>query len=670
MKKIPALFRMISAAGGVEMTAAQAGDAITLKRFSMVAYTGGAMALGGWPYPVVVNLDGLTVTKKPRPILRDHDAGRVVGHTEAVEVAGGKLRAEGVISGTGADAREITDSAANGFPWQASIGARAVKVKMLEEGQTAQVNGKEISGPAYIVQKSALGEISFVALGADDNTSATVAAGAAGCDFVEAEISAMEKGDAMLSEWLKAKGFDLEKLTEQQKTSLQAQYDAEQVKAAAPAAPVAGVTLEQVRAESARIAAIQAACASQPEIAGKAISEGWSVEKAELHALKATSTRNAQDSKVGSPAVIVGKADVDADTLKAAVCMGAKVPEKQLLAAYGEKACNAAGKYRRAGIRALMATSMQIDGARVPALTASAEEWARAAFSSATFTDLLSDSANKVLLAAYNAVPSVARVIARSLSTADFKINKGVRLTGDLVMKKVDAGGEITHGSLGDDSYSYSVDTFGRMIGLTRQDIINDDLGAFMQLPQMFGRGAALAIEQAFWTLVIANTGSFFSGANGNYIATATSNLSIAGLTEGEKALEEQTDQDGNPVLVRGRYLVVPPALTGTAQQLYTSTAIIAGTATAAQGNANIHAGKYEPLSTPYLKAAAKVWYLFGDPSDVAAFGIAYLNGVETPTIEEVTPSAEYLGRAWRGYVDFGVCQIDKRGALKSKGEA
>ena len=62
------------------------------------------------------------------------------------------------------------------------------------------------------------------------------------------------------------------------------------------------------------------------------------------------------------------------------------------------------------------------------------------------------------MLAAYDAVPSVARVIARSLSTADFKINKGVRLTGDLVMKKVDAGGEITHGSLGDDSYSYSVD--------------------------------------------------------------------------------------------------------------------------------------------------------------------------------------------------------------------
>jgi hypothetical protein len=108
--KIPAIFRMVSGQGGVELTAAQAGDAITLKRFSMLAYTGGQMTLGGWPYPVVVDLSGLAAVKKKRPILRDHDASRVVGHTESVEIDGSKIRAEGIISGTGADAKEIIDS--------------------------------------------------------------------------------------------------------------------------------------------------------------------------------------------------------------------------------------------------------------------------------------------------------------------------------------------------------------------------------------------------------------------------------------------------------------------------------------------------------------------------------------------------------------------------------
>ena len=41
----------------------------SLRKFSMTAYTGGAMRLGGWPYPVVVDLAGMRVTRKSRPIL-------------------------------------------------------------------------------------------------------------------------------------------------------------------------------------------------------------------------------------------------------------------------------------------------------------------------------------------------------------------------------------------------------------------------------------------------------------------------------------------------------------------------------------------------------------------------------------------------------------------------
>ncbi len=53
-----------------------------LRKFSMVAYHGGAMRLGGWPYPVVVDLAGMRVTRKARPILMDHDRGSIVGHTK------------------------------------------------------------------------------------------------------------------------------------------------------------------------------------------------------------------------------------------------------------------------------------------------------------------------------------------------------------------------------------------------------------------------------------------------------------------------------------------------------------------------------------------------------------------------------------------------------------
>ena len=82
-----------------------------------------------------------------------------------------------MISGVGATAQEVIATSENGFPWQASLGASADKVVFIPEGKTAKANGREFKGPVYIARKSTLGEVSFVALGADDDTEARVAAG-------------------------------------------------------------------------------------------------------------------------------------------------------------------------------------------------------------------------------------------------------------------------------------------------------------------------------------------------------------------------------------------------------------------------------------------------------------------------------------------------------------
>ena len=99
----------------------------TLRKFSMTAYTGGAMRLGGWPYPVVVDLAGMRVSRKSRPILKDHDRGSIVGHTDDIEITEKSLKVAGVISGVGATAQEVIATSENGFPWQASLGASADK---------------------------------------------------------------------------------------------------------------------------------------------------------------------------------------------------------------------------------------------------------------------------------------------------------------------------------------------------------------------------------------------------------------------------------------------------------------------------------------------------------------------------------------------------------------
>jgi hypothetical protein len=142
----------------------------------MVAYTGGPMLLAGWRHPVVVDLAGLNLAAQRRPIRLGHDAAHGVGHTESVRVEGSTLVASGVVSRDTPSAREVVVSSKNGFPWQASIGASVDKHDFVREGETVLVNGQSVPGPVNVVRQSRLQEISFVDLGADGNTSASVAA--------------------------------------------------------------------------------------------------------------------------------------------------------------------------------------------------------------------------------------------------------------------------------------------------------------------------------------------------------------------------------------------------------------------------------------------------------------------------------------------------------------
>jgi hypothetical protein len=252
-------------------------------------------------------------------------------------------------------------------------------------------------------------------------------------------------------------------------------------------------------------------------------------------------------------------------------------------------------------------------------------------------------------------------------------------LTGDVTFQKTGPQGQIKHGSLADASYPYRIYTYARMMAIDRTTIINDDLQALDTIPRMMGRGSALAIEEEFWTLVLANTGSFFGVGNKNLISGAGSALAAAGLGSAVQKFLEQKDQDGKPIGVVPRFLVVPPALKVTGDELYTTRTFNVGggnTNTADRVNsANSFYGLYEPLVAPWIGSEGGLtgvsdthYYLFGDPRDVAAFGIAYLDGIEQPTIEQVEQPANVLGVAMRGYLDFGVCQIDHRGAVRSAG--
>lgn len=654
------------------------GDAQKLRRFTMTAYTGGAMQLAGWRYPVVVDLAGLDAGRQRRPILLDHtrDVDFVLGQTDSVAVMNNQLIVAGQVMGDSPKARQVIALNDRGFAWQASIGARAEQVEFVPEGKTAQANGRDFAGPVNIARRATLGEISFVVLGADENTSAQIAATA---------DQPGETTDMDFSQWLEAQGFAIDTLSEQQTESLRAVYDAQAGKQAAaddPPSPASAIRAEAA-AEVKRIAAVRKVCGGKhPEIEAKAIEEGWDATRAELEVLRA--------SRPQGPAVHTanGKPPTAA-AIEAALCLSVRMPEAKVLAWYGPQTVEAAQSrdLRGMGLHELFYHVIHAAGghARPGRMTDDtirtafeADRALRAAaggFSTISLSGILSNVANKALLEAYSAVESVATRICAQADVNDFKQVTRYRMTGQGTFEKVGPDGELKHAQLTEESYTNQVDTYGKIIALTRQMIINDDLGAFLQIPRILGRQSALAVESAVFTLLLSNPGGFFSAANKNFFSGASSALQISALTTAEQLFLDQTDKDGKPILISPAILLVPTSLKVTAQQLMTETRVNeTTTADKPRPASNPHAGKWEPLASPYLNAqgiaggSATAWYLFADPADVAAIEIAYLRGMRTPTVESGETDFDTLGMKWRGYFDFGVAMQDFRAAVKSAG--
>jgi hypothetical protein len=306
----------------------------------------------------------------------------------------------------------------------------------------------------------------------------------------------------------------------------------------------------------------------------------------------------------------------------------------------------------------------------------------QAAFSTTALPGILSNIANKMLLEGYNYIEDAWRQIARVASVSDFKEHSRYRMTGSFKFEQVGADGELKHGKIDEQKFGQKADTHGIMFALTRQMIINDDMGAFTDIPRQIGMGAAEAIADAVWGLWLKNPTQadgqpFFSEAHKNYLPGADTALTVDGLTAAEVKFGEQTKPNGKPLGVPASILLVPTALKVPAEMLMKSMQLNeTTTANKPKPSTNPHVGKFEVVSSVYLANASfigsssKAWYLLADPNRLPAIEIAFLNGIDRPTVEKTDADFNTLGVQFRGYIDFGVREQDYRGALRMKGEA
>ena len=266
-----------------------------------------------------------------------------------------------------------------------------------------------------------------------------------------------------------------------------------------------------------------------------------------------------------------------------------------------------------------------------------------------------------MLLEGYNYIEDAWRSIAKIASVNDFKEHTRYRMTGAFQFQQVGPDGELKHGQLGEQKFGQKADTHGIMFALTRQMIINDDMGAFTDIPRQIGMGAAEAIADAVWGLWLSNPvqsdgKAFFHADHKNYAAGADTVLSVDGLTDAEVTFGKQVKPGGKPLGIRPSILLVPTALKVPAEMLMKSVQLNeTTTANKAKPSANPHVGKFDVVSSVYLSntsftgASDKAWYLLADPNRLPAIEVAFLNGVDRPTVEKTDADFNTLGVQFRG---------------------
>lgn len=287
--------------------------------------------------------------------------------------------------------------------------------------------------------------------------------------------------------------------------------------------------------------------------------------------------------------------------------------------------------------------------------------------STSDFPSLLGALVNRTLLAAYNEAPATWRVLVAVSDATDFKTKHAIKLSGAPDLLDLDENGEYRTADLSEAKESYAVTTKGRIIRLTRQMIINDDLGGFNRISQAFGFAARRFENATVYGLITSNAAmsdgeNLFSAAHNNTLTAAA--LSAESLALGRAKMRRQTGLQGEKLDVQPAYILTGPELETAAEILLRSTALPTGTYSA--GVFNPWAGKLTPVSDPLI-TDTNAWYLFASPNQYPVVEVAWLMGDEQPYIdEEIDFASDSLGIKVRH--DFGAGVVDFVGAVYNEG--
>lgn len=541
----------------------------TLPRFSAVAYTGGLMnpkLAIAWNGPVVIDLAGL-VASAVNPLHRDHDEGKPVGHSIAVDNDGTRLVCSGVFSVPSTDTTEIIEGARNGFPWRPSVGVKIQQYTTLQAGQSVRVNGRTIEGPVLLVTRSTLKEISLVTIPGDDSATIQIAASlqqpTPSMPTFEAYCASLGVDPAAASpELLKALQVAYSEAIEPESepappAPMPGMDAGSGAPAPAPAAPMQSgysqpdeemkpmaassnvdLTAAQVRDQLAieleRSNSIRDLCArlnvgtvmvdgKEVDLAAHAVRSGWSLDQTELAARRQSDLEATRESRPRGPAIHSTSpaarqdlASVQAGLLLRAGC-NLESPQfenrwvKAKLPGWLQAGINDPVRQRAMDNAHKMSDLSLVDGCRL-ALQARGHDvpvgrmdMIQASFSTGSAAALFGATIGATMLDSYAEVDDFSAEWCKEGENPDLEQHNRNRTEAAQSLAYHPPGGEAPHTGRTVTSEPAQVYRFSRQMKIDEADVLGDNFSKFRDTPRDFGQAAGRVRPNMVATVLLNN---------------------------------------------------------------------------------------------------------------------------------------------------------------------
>lgn len=327
----------------------------------------------------------------------------------------------------------------------------------------------------------------------------------------------------------------------------------------------------------------------------------------------------------------------------------------------GGKLPDASREYVGMSLRDLAAECLTRSGESVRGM--SADDLFQRSLTTSDFPLVVSNAMGKVAAQAYQAAESPLKALARQRTLPNFKESTSIRVGEMGRLEEMTESGEFKHTSRAENGEVMRLKTFGRMINVSRQLLIDDDLNLLGDMTAAMGQAAAQTEAEELVSMLTGNPElsdgtPVFDASRGNSVSGAGSALSETALSAARKHMRTVKGLDGKTIIAATpKYLVVSPDLETSAEKLLAT--IYAPTTD------DVQPIRLTLVVEPRL--TGNTWYVMADPAQLPSLQYGYLAAAQGVQIQR-QEAWSTLGLSYRAFLDFGTGWLDWRGAYRAAG--